>query len=145
MCGVFRTHTLDPGGMTWARGANAIVYVLSPPVASTFPYFFVNTAQKPKSAASEAYGGCLWLPPPGSGLLGAWACPYKHFTVLCRMIGRSYMRQTKPHCAHCNKATSCVKLYWSTRNLARRPLKTYYCDHCAKIIVPARIAQALDT
>jgi hypothetical protein len=47
------------------------------------------------------------------------------------------MRLKKPECKHCS-GTAKVKLYWCTRNLLKMPMKTYYCAHCAKIVVPGR-------
>jgi len=47
------------------------------------------------------------------------------------------MKLKKPECAHCG-STRTIKLYWSTANLLRKPMKTHYCDHCAKIVVPGQ-------
>lgn len=44
------------------------------------------------------------------------------------------MRLKKPECAHCGSARK-IKLYWSTNNLLKKPMKTYHCDHCAKLLM----------
>ncbi len=45
------------------------------------------------------------------------------------------MKLKKAECAHCGSSAK-VKLYWSTRNLLKTPLKTHYCLKCASLIVP---------
>ncbi len=47
------------------------------------------------------------------------------------------MKLKKSECAHCGSKSK-VKLYWSTRNLLKAPLKTFYCDKCAKLVVPGQ-------
>jgi hypothetical protein len=46
------------------------------------------------------------------------------------------MRKRLKQCKHCGATRCKIRLYWSTVNLLKVPIKTYYCDHCAKIVVP---------
>jgi hypothetical protein len=48
------------------------------------------------------------------------------------------MRLRKPECAHCSATGKSVNLYWCARNLLKQPMKTYYCKHCAMIVVPGQ-------
>lgn len=48
------------------------------------------------------------------------------------------MKMRKPSCAHCGTTVRKLNLYWSARNLIEMPMKTYYCEHCARIIVPGQ-------
>lgn len=45
----------------------------------------------------------------------------------------------KPRRAECDSTTN-VALYWSTKNLINKRMKTYYCKHCAGRIVPGQEA-----
>lgn len=46
------------------------------------------------------------------------------------------MDPVKPECAHCGSKSKTIKVYMSTRNLLKIPMKTHYCKACAKIVVP---------
>lgn len=43
------------------------------------------------------------------------------------------MKQPEPECAHCGLRGK-LGLYWSTKNLLKIRLKTYYCGPCARIV-----------
>jgi hypothetical protein len=41
------------------------------------------------------------------------------------------VKKLKSECVHCGSTAKC-KLYWSSHNLLKVPLKTNFCDKCAR-------------
>ncbi len=46
------------------------------------------------------------------------------------------MRLLNPECANCGAQGKSIKLFWSTKNMMKIRIRTYYCETCAKCIVP---------